>query len=158
MTFKEQMPDGTVRIDGSPKEAWPVGSIYISVSGTSPAWFFGGTWVRFAQGRVLVGLDEGQTEFDTVEETGGEKAHTLTTAEMPAHAHALGTSISLTATGSASGGTTENGGISVAQGGTTGRFTHPVGTGGGNSGSAGGDGAHNNLQPYIAVYMWKRTA
>ena len=66
---------------------YPVGSIYMSVVSTSPATLFGmGTWSALA-GRFLVGLDSGQTEFDAAEETGGEKTHTLTSSEMPAHTH-----------------------------------------------------------------------
>lgn len=117
--------------------AFPVGSIYINTSNTNPGTFIGGTWVAFGAGRVPVGFDSGQTEFDTDEETGGAKTHTLTIAEMPAHTHSYndpeGTGI---ATGAPSGGQ-----WNVNQ-----------------TGSTGGGGAHNNLQPYIVVRMWKRTA
>ena len=61
---------------------YPVGSIYISVASTSPATLFGGTWVAFGAGRVLVGINSGDADFDTVEETRGEKTHTLTAAEQ----------------------------------------------------------------------------
>lgn len=54
---------------------YPVGSIYITVVSTNPSTYFGGTWVAFATGRTLVGIDTGQTEFDTIEETGGAKSH-----------------------------------------------------------------------------------
>lgn len=121
----------------------PIGFIYQSVVSTSPATLFGyGTWSAFATGRVLVGLDSGQTEFDTVEETGGAKTHTLVTSEMPAHIH---TSQRTTAAGTNTTGT----GVPPHNG---------VATGGDIVGSTGGGGAHNNLQPYIVVYMWKRTA
>ena len=65
---------------------YPVGSIYINASvATNPATLLGfGTWAAFGAGRVMVGLDAGQTEFDTAEETGGAKTHTLTTGELPA--------------------------------------------------------------------------
>ena len=68
---------------------YPVGSIYINASvSTNPSTLFGfGTWVEFGKGRVLVGVDTGQTEFDTLGETGGAKTHTLTINEMPAHSH-----------------------------------------------------------------------
>jgi microcystin-dependent protein len=70
--------------------SWPVGSIFISTVATDPATLLGGgTWVAFGTGRVLVGIDAGQTEFDTVLETGGAKTHTLTTAEIPVHAHTM---------------------------------------------------------------------
>jgi hypothetical protein len=66
---------------------YPVGSIYTSVINTSPSTYFGGTWSVFASGRTLVGVDTGQTEFDTVQETGGAKTHTLTEAQIPSHTH-----------------------------------------------------------------------
>lgn len=67
---------------------WPVGSIFIGAVATSPASLLGfGTWAAFGAGRVLVGRDAAQVEFDTLKETGGSKTHTLTTAEMPAHSH-----------------------------------------------------------------------
>lgn len=67
---------------------WPIGCIFTSIVDTDPAILLGfGTWTPLASGRVLIGKDAGQTEFDTLEETGGEKAHTLTAAEMPAHTH-----------------------------------------------------------------------
>ena len=68
--------------------AWPVGSVFTSLVATNPASLLGfGTWQAFGAGRVLVGIDAGQTEFDTVRETGGAKTHTLTTSEMPVHTH-----------------------------------------------------------------------
>jgi microcystin-dependent protein len=91
----------------------------------------------------LVGLDAGQTEFDTVEETGGAKTHTLVSGEMPAHTH----NIAQTKRG---GYLSNNEFYTIATGGGT-PNTDKV------SESTGGNGAHNNLQPYIVVYMWKRT-
>ena len=118
--------------------AFPIGSIFISVVSTNPGTLLGyGTWSAFGAGRTLVSLDSGQTEFDSVEETGGSKTHTLTTAEIPAHTH----SIPFT-----SGSTANFAGGNV------------VDTAGGTTGSTGGGGSHNNLQPYIVTYMWKRTA
>lgn len=64
--------------------AWPVGAIFISAVATSPALLMGfGNWELFAQGRVLVGIDPTQTEFDTLGEAGGEKTHALTCDEVP---------------------------------------------------------------------------
>ena len=68
---------GATGPQGDPGQAWPVGSVFIAVVSTNPATLLGyGTWAAFATGRTLVGIDAGQTEFDTVEETGGAKTHT----------------------------------------------------------------------------------
>lgn len=116
----------------------PVGFVYTSVDSTSPATLFGGSWSAIGAGRVLVGIDSGDTDFDTVEETGGAKTHTLTESEIPAHTHTVGTSYS-----------TSNSNTVVDR----------IGAGSAvSSGSTGGGGAHNNVQPYFVVYMWKRTA
>lgn len=70
--------------------AWPVGSVFLSVSSTNPATSLGfGTWTSFGAGRMLVGFDASQTEFDTVEETGGSKTTTLVTANLPGHTHGI---------------------------------------------------------------------
>jgi Microcystin-dependent protein len=119
---------------------YPVGSVYINASvSTNPGTLLGfGTWTAFGAGRVLVGLDAGQTEFDTAEETGGAKTHTLTVDEIPAHSHSV-----------------------VSTGYRTNSFDSGTFVGNntaGQTGSTGGGDPHNNLQPYIVVYMWKRTA
>ena len=119
---------------------YPVGSIYTSVVATSPATYFGGTWAVFGAGRVLTGFDNSQTEFDTVEETGGAMTHTLTIDQMPAHTHTF-TSEDPQGTG-ASG--SANGVSEFDTAATT--------------GSTGAGQAHPILQPYIVVHMWKRTA
>lgn len=132
------------------KLIYPVGSIYISTISTNPGTLFGfGTWNAFGTGRTLVGIDSGQTEFDAVEETGGAKTHTLTTTEMPAHTHTRG---ERAWNGPSSG---NSGRLSASDVGGTGVVSD---TDSGSTGSAGSGGAHNNLQPYIVVYMWKRTA
>jgi hypothetical protein len=127
-------------------QAFPVGSVFIAVVATNPATLLGyGTWAAFAAGRVLVGLDSGQTEFDTVKETGGAKTHTLTVPEIPGHTHVI---TSQTAT---TGGATsyEHGTLDTSS--AEAEATEVTG-------STGGGGAHNNLQPYIVVHMWERTA
>lgn len=68
---------------------YPVGSIYMSVNSTNPQNLFGGTWVAWGTGRVPVGIDTSQTEFNAVEKTGGEKTHKLKVSEMPSHDHGL---------------------------------------------------------------------
>lgn len=140
-------------------ETFPVGSVYIAVVSTDPNTLLGyGTWQAFGTGRVLVGLDSGDPDFDTVEEIGGEKTHTLTTPEIPAHTHVQDAHGHLTqryptATGASSGFT-----IDTSMSGTLADNTLPVKNAVAVNQNAGGDGAHNNLQPYIVVYMWKRTA
>lgn len=129
-------------VSGGP--AFPVGAVFISVVETSPATLLGyGTWSAFGAGRMLVGIDPGQTEFDTVEETGGAKTHTLTEAEIPAHVHGQ------SAPSSASGGALK------IQNDTNASGSQASGL---NTAATGGGNAHNNLPPYIVVYMWKRTA
>ena len=114
---------------------FPIGFIYITTVSTNPGTYLGGTWAAFGAGKVLVGLNGADTDFDTAEETGGSKTHTLTTDEMPSHTHS-GTVVNATGSYSFAGG-----GLAVSS-----------------IGSTGGGSAHNNLQPYTVVYMWKRTA
>jgi len=122
---------------------YPVGSIYISVNPTNPGTIFGGTWAAWGAGRVPVGVDAGQTEFNTVEKTGGAKTHTLTIAEMPAHTHGLNKKL---------GGSYVSNNSDVARGDET-----PSDSAGQTDSRGGGD-PHNNLQPYITAHFWKRTA
>lgn len=69
-------------------EAFPVGSVFISVVSTNPGTLLGyGTWSALAAGRMLVGIDAGDADFDTAEEPGGAKTTTLTTNELPSHTH-----------------------------------------------------------------------
>jgi len=144
---------------GGPSPAFPIGSVFLSVVSTDPGTLLGyGTWVAFGAGRVLVGLDAGQTEFDTVEETGGEKTHTLITAEIPSHTHTQDAHSHLTqryptATGASSGFTAD-----TSMSGTLAVNTLPTQATTATNQNTGGGGAHNNLQPYIVVYMFKRTA
>ena len=122
--------------------AYPIGAIFtttaVYANSAAVVTAIGGTtWTSFGAGKVLIGLDSSDTDFDTVEETGGSKTHTLTTAEMPAHTH--------------EGGYTGSASFHVGQSSGGGPIAGPTS-------STGGDGAHNNVQPYIVVYMWKRTA
>lgn len=121
---------------------YPVGSIHLSVNSANPSTYFGGTWVSWGSGRVPVGVNTSDSSFSTVEKTGGAKTHTLTVDEMPSHTHRIeGTSIAY-----ASGANYAPVDIDSAVGGVS--YTS----------ATGGGAAHNNLQPYITCYMWKRTA
>ena len=137
--------------------SYPVGSIYMNAAvATNPATLLGfGTWAAFGAGKVPVGIDAGDANFDTLEETGGTKDSII-----PAHTH--------TAT------STDSGHTHGYQGAT---FINPGQTGGGSAqaplskttdsatanitttiASTGESATGKNLQPYIVVYMWKRTA
>lgn len=136
---------------------YPVGSIYSNAtSSTNPATLLGfGTWAAFGAGKVMVGLDSGDTDFDTAEETGGAKTHQLTIAEMPLHGHPFRTDGQFDSNPDGYGGITLNADDQRDEPAFTGTLST---TRGEQIGGTGGDGAHNNLQPYIVVYMWKRTA
>lgn len=74
----------------TPLDSWPVGSIFITIVATNPSTLLGGgTWIEFAQGRMLMGLNPSDTTMDTAEEVGGAASTTLTTAHMPQHAHTM---------------------------------------------------------------------
>lgn len=127
----------------------PVGHIRMETTNVNPATYLGfGTWTLWGQGRVPVGVDATDSDFNSAEKTGGEKTHKLTTAEMPKHKPNVGIYIN----NNVSGGDVY--------------WFEPKGFASGNTGSSnstkvsevGGDQAHNNLQPYITCYMWKRTA
>ena len=131
--------------DYAARVVYPVGSIYLNATdSTNPATLFGfGTWVAIGAGRMLVGIDTGDTDFDTAGETGGSKTHTLTIDEMPAHTHTYQSPD----INSISDDWVERSAYQVDNTYTT---TNTSSTGGGN--------AHSILNPYLVVYMWKRTA
>lgn len=148
---------------------FPVGSIYMSVNSTNPSTYFGGTWVEI-QGRFLLGRSSSYTAGSQ----GGEASHKLTASEMPSHSHSL--SINTTSlTGSlksviyktytASGIVSQSKDTPNKNCGTSansfGGATYSINAShnhSGSIGSAGGNAAHNNMPPYLAVYIWKRTA
>lgn len=123
-------------------DVYPVNSIYISYSHTSPASLIGGTWTRL-QSRFLWGT----TTSGTIGATGGEQKHTLTVNEMPAHNHGLYVDSKFTKTGG-SVGLTNN-----AYGNTTSTITGKI-----YMDNTGGGAAHNNMPPYVNVAIWRRTA
>ena len=151
---------------GETVNPYPIGSIYISVSNVNPSTVFGGTWVAFATGRTLVGVDTSQTEFNTVKKTGGHKelqshTHTFsgTTGGGGAHNHqsrgyyqqrdgaALSGQRNMANT-TVPGDPLDTNSLVAAP-----NHTHQF------SGTteSRGSGNSENLQPYITVYMWERT-
>lgn len=117
---------------------YPVGSIYISTNNVSPATFLGGNWTQLKD-RFL--LATGNTF--TPGQTGGEISHTLTANEMPSHNHNTSASGRSTTISTGSGYS-----VAVAD-----AYGSQVAY---KTGSTGGGQAHNNMPPYLAVYMWKR--
>lgn len=136
---------------------YPVGSQYVNFTDSrNPNEIFGvGTWVA-VEGRVVVGLDPAQTEFDTPLETGGAKTHTLTTAEMPSHDHPTRWNVWFpSGTGPLAINDRGGDGIMVTDNASGGEWHGDSRT---LINNEGGGAAHNNLQPYIVAYVWRRTA
>jgi hypothetical protein len=156
-------PQGEPGQDATIEDVYPVGSIYISTVSTNPNTLFGfGTWAAFGTGRVLVGIDSGNTQFDVVEETGGSNVsssvvtHTHTATVTDAGHNHLQTKNSAT-TGAVTGygvdtstSTQINSGYYTASN-TTGITVT-------NANPAGSVSSFSIMNPYIVVYMWERTA
>lgn len=151
---------------------YPVGSIYTNATvSTNPGTLLGfGTWTAFGAGRVMVGFDSGNALFDTAEETGGaadatlpSHTHTATsTVTDPGHGHLNNATYNVALRYSAGAGS-ESGTDTTANqpdlrsydtliSATTGVTVATT------NASAGTSGTNANYQPYITVYMWKRTA
>ena len=120
---------------------YPVGSIYMSMNYTSPASLFGGTWEQL-KNRFLLGC----SDVYSAGATGGSETHTLTIDEIPTHNHNYGVYDESSTT------TLEINHMPAYCGvqNDTGWGSHTLYSGGGMG--------HNNMPPYLAVYMWKRTA
>jgi microcystin-dependent protein len=170
--FRSKRADGTTQLSGNPGlAAYPIGAIYLSMSGTDPGELFGGTWEFTGIGRTLVGWNAFDPDFDSVGEYGGSKTVTLTEENLPPHVHGGG-SYTANANGShfhtvqrrlnvgASTGTAQGGGSLSPDGQTSttsdGSHTHNVT---GQSGVGPGTSTPvNNLPPYLVVHMWTRVA
>lgn len=123
------------KLDNILNLVYPIGSIYMSVNSTSPAILFGGTWEQIKD-RFLLACGETYKNG----ETGGEAKHTLTIAEIPSHSHKTWV------------GTTGNAQETLSTGD---RVEHNWGSTDALEATGGGQ-PHNNMPPYLAVYMWKR--
>lgn len=121
-------------------KVYPVGAIYMSVNSTNPQNLFGGTWVQIKD-RFL--LAAGTTYKAGA--TGGEATHTLTVDEIPSHQHVLWYP---------NEGGEQSAAIGYPEAGSKKTWYAEASK----TGGTGGDGAHNNMPPYLTVYMWQRTA
>lgn len=140
---------------------YPVGSLYMSVNNLDPTTLFGGKWERWGKGKVPVGVDENDTDFSASEKTVGEKTHKLTVNEMPSHTHSMANGgahkhdIRYKAIGRQDGGywtpvsSADVSATTTAFTTSSGEHKHAIAT-------TGGELAHNNIQPSITCYMWKR--
>ena len=125
---------------------FPIGQIVIKGDNEDYSNWLGFTWERTAVGKVLVGIDSSDTDFNTIGKTSGEKSVKLTVAQMPKHTHNL-------KTGARTNAWTEpNYAISYQyQAASTANSSEGIENTGGNQ-------PHNNLQPYQVVAYWKRIA
>jgi hypothetical protein len=142
---------------------YPVGSIYTNATvSTNPGTLLGfGTWTAFGAGRVPVGFDSSNALFDSAEETGGSAdaitvshTHTATTTSTDSgHTHAISPAAWTTGGGKVEGNSFSFGGTVSATQSSTANITSTT-----TVASSGSSGTNANYQPYITVYMWKRTA
>jgi hypothetical protein len=153
-----RFPQAELGLQSTLETVYPVGAIFVSVVNTNPATLLGfGTWAAFGAGRCLVGVDAGDTDFDAAEKTGGAKTVTLTEAQMPSHTHTQNAhshvqQVNSTATGGVSGYTADTSTNNIVASGISTQNTTATNQ------NTGGGQAHSNVQPFIAVYLWKRTA
>lgn len=129
---------GTQTLDQILGLVYPVGSIYMSINNVSPATLFGGKWVQI-KGRFLLGA----SDVYKANTTGGEVAHTLTNDEMPNHQHSIWFPNS---------GGEQSAEIGYPEAGSQNTYYAEASK----TSGAGGGAAHNNMPPYLVVYMWRR--
>lgn len=131
--------------------AFPIGKIEMFYDAEDHSNYMGFTWERTAVGKVLVGIDSTDTDFNTIGKTGGKKTHTLTVDEMPTHKPTFVMSYTNTQTHIHAGGTYAK---SFAEGANPSGGTYEANDE--RIKTIGGNQPHNNLQPYQVVAYWKR--
>lgn len=135
---------------------YPIGSIYMNVNSTNPGTLFGGTWEQI-QGKFLLGMSSSYPAGSQ----GGEASHTLTTEEMPSHGHNPANQSGYYGFITNSKKAFEVGDMGVQSG--SGRYYPYSPTAfdisrNSLTGTTGGGNSHNNMPPYLSIYIWKRTA
>lgn len=166
--------DGGSIVNPSMQKAYPVGSIYFNATAANPATLIGfGTWERWAVGRMPIGVDPSNPRYDTADDAGGAERVTLAWHEsgLRDHAHnvqgntggsTVNADMNATVAGSNGGGAS-----TVARGSDAGVATrliansnhgHFFNVNSGGSGNADAINSHENMPPFLACYIWKRTA
>lgn len=131
---------------------YPIGSVIIRVDSANPSQWYGGTWELLCPGRTLVCINTDDSDFNIVKKVGGEKKHILNVNEIPTHNHTVSNNgnvnlpITINATDNAGTGYK----IQYKYGSSFSPRLIADNTGGGQ--------AHNNLQPYMVVYIWVRVS
>ena len=132
---------------------YPVGSIYITTNEQNPGEYLGGEWESYGEGRTIVGAGTGTDENNVqkmfeINQTGGEYQHVLTKDEMPSHDHEIFATVNSY--------TIVKDGVYLTNTGVSSDTIVDSGRNQGRTRANGGNQAHNNIQPYIVTYMWKR--
>lgn len=127
----------------------PIGDIILNTTGINPGNIYGGEWLSWGKGRVPVGVDITNSKYNYSEIEGGEETHNLTVSEMPSHNHSLNKNVPYGIPYNNTSGTNSNNGGNTHYG----ESYNPFGIG-----NTGGGLSHNNMQPFITCYMWKRIA
>ncbi|MCX6826886.1 MAG: hypothetical protein NTV06_06450 [candidate division Zixibacteria bacterium] len=150
--FRFQQDTGWAGFDAAGGQAFPIGSVFISVVSTDPATLLGyGTWSAIAAGRVLVGLDAGDADFNTAEKTGGAKTSTPNAHSGATVADHAAKNTDAADTGATAEGSTASTLTLKAHFHNISAYVHTVG-------QAIAHAAMSIVQPYFVVYIWKRTA
>ena len=147
-------------------EAFAVGSIFIATVSTNPATLLGyGTWAAWGAGKFIVGLDSGDTDFDTAEETGGAKTHTHAAGTLATSADTAGTPAGTVAAidATADAGAQASLGLGAVFAFNSHTLPAPTFTGSalgghGHTVASGATASGSSLPPYITAYLWERTA
>ena len=124
-------------------EAFPINKVEVFFDSEDHSDFLGFEWEMVSEGKIPIGLDDSDTDFNTIGKTGGEKEHTLTIDEMPEHNHDI-TIHNNTGGGQMVAQSNGNGGSVTGQWWVI--------------GNKGGNHSHNNMPPYIVMAFWKRIA